>query len=327
MQFLDADRRLRVQYKNAIYHLSSRGVLRTSVFRDDDDRVRFFDRCRETVDRFGWRVYSAVQMTNHFHLTFKTPEPNLCQGAQYLLGPYARQFNRVHARSGHVFEGRYRCRVIENESYLWSVLRYNFLNPVPVIVDHPAAWPWSSYPGLRDVRARLPWVCYDELLEAWAAEFGSSQSFCEFVEKQLLSPTEDYPDLIDGWIIGSSAFAKRIRKLISPNSNEPNVRRARSRPFLTLDAVVQEVAQEFGIEPAQLGKKASRHPARRMVAVLAKQMTTATLEDIAKILGLAGRDSVPKLANPEPIMKSSQQAKQLDAIMKRLNAPQENRLT
>jgi putative transposase len=133
MNFAGNDRRLRVQYANAIYHSMSRGVQRSNIFLDQDDRMAFFFRCEQTVKRFGWRVYSAVQMTNHFHLLFQTPEPNLCRGAQYLLGPYAQSFNRRHRRSGHVFEGRYRCRVVENESYLWGVSRYDHLNPVPVL--------------------------------------------------------------------------------------------------------------------------------------------------------------------------------------------------
>ena len=93
------------------------GVQRSNIFRDAEDRSEFFDRCATIVERFGWLIYSVVQMTNHFHLLFKTPKANLCRGAQVLLGPYA-YFNRRHVRSGHVFEGRHRCRVVEDESLL-----------------------------------------------------------------------------------------------------------------------------------------------------------------------------------------------------------------
>jgi putative transposase len=158
MGIQDNDRRLRVQYPNAIYHLMSRGVQRSNIFLNDVDRRAFFDRCEETVNRFLWRVYCAVQMSNHFHLLFQTPQPNLCQGAQYLWGPYAQGFNRRHKRSGHVFEARYRCRVIEDESYLWGVSRYDHLNPVPHLVKHPSQWEWSSYPGYVNNEFRLPWA-------------------------------------------------------------------------------------------------------------------------------------------------------------------------
>jgi hypothetical protein len=34
--------------------------------------------------------------------------------------------------------------MVEDETYLWGVSRYDHLNPVPVIVEHPVLWTWSS---------------------------------------------------------------------------------------------------------------------------------------------------------------------------------------
>ncbi len=67
----DNDRRLRVQYPNALYHLTSRGVERRQILLDDGDRQRFFD----------------------------------CN------------FNRRWRGSGHLLEGRFRGKIVENESY------------------------------------------------------------------------------------------------------------------------------------------------------------------------------------------------------------------
>jgi REP element-mobilizing transposase RayT len=57
-------------------------------------------------------------------------------------------------------------------------LHYVHLNPVRArLVENPAAWKWSSYPGYVRVGRRLKWVAYDELLaSAWACEFGGSGS-------------------------------------------------------------------------------------------------------------------------------------------------------
>jgi REP element-mobilizing transposase RayT len=297
MDYSDADRRFRVQYPNAIYHLMSRGVQRSDIFMCDDDRIEFFARCEKTVNRFGWLIYAAVQMTNHFHLLFKTPEPNLCRGAQFLLGPYAQAFNRRHKRKGHVFEGRYCCCVVEDETYLWGVSRYNHLNPVPAIVDHPVLWPWSSYPGYREPSLRLPWICYDGLLDAWNATFGSTrQSYCHYVEQGLEDRSQVIlPERHHGWIVGSQAFAQRIRKIVSPQSNEPNVLRMRCRPDLTLADILSAVCSEFGIPLETLARKSCRHTARSIVALLGAENSTATLQEIAKVLGLADRRSVPQV--------------------------------
>ena len=41
-------------------------------------------------------------------------------------------------------------RMVEDESYFWTLSRYLHLNPVRgkrPLVAHPRDWPWSSYPG------------------------------------------------------------------------------------------------------------------------------------------------------------------------------------
>jgi len=45
-----------VQYPNALYHLTSRGVGRNDVFWDDDDRTAFFEieTAEAVVNRYGW---------------------------------------------------------------------------------------------------------------------------------------------------------------------------------------------------------------------------------------------------------------------------------
>lgn len=321
MSSSDADRRLRLQYPGAIYHLMSRGVQRSNIFRDTEDRSEFFERCGTIVERFGWLIYSVVQMTNHFHLLFKTPKANLCRGAQVLLGPYAQYFNRRHGRSGHVFEGRYRCRVVEDESYLWSVSRYDHLNPVPAIVAHPADWRWSSYIGYRDESKRLPWIQYDELIQAWEGAFGGSrQTYCDYVEAGLKEPSKVVlPEMRDHWIIGTESFAQKVRKLVSPASQEPMVQRVRDRPPFGLDEILHAVLAEFSVGMDVLSRKSSRHPARRILAHLAHQHSHATLREIAQTLGLAGGDSVHKAIDRIANEQSSEMKRRIQSVKDRLD--------
>jgi hypothetical protein len=73
------------------------------------------------VGRCSWRVYVYVIMSNHFHLIVKTPEPNLARGMQALLSSYANAWARRHRFPGHLFQGRYRTELVEDETYLWTV--------------------------------------------------------------------------------------------------------------------------------------------------------------------------------------------------------------
>ena len=73
-------RQLRVQFPGAIYHVTSRGNRRQDIVCDDQDRNSFFARIGDTVYKYNWEMFAAVLMTNHFHLFFRTPQPNLSRG-------------------------------------------------------------------------------------------------------------------------------------------------------------------------------------------------------------------------------------------------------
>ena len=108
-------RPLRIQFPGAIYHTMARGNRRQKIFRDQRDYERFLQGLETTVDKFGFEIFSFICMPNHIHLFFRTPRPNLSKGMQYLLSGYANWFNTRHRRPGHLFQGRFKAELVEDE--------------------------------------------------------------------------------------------------------------------------------------------------------------------------------------------------------------------
>ena len=50
------------------------GIDRERIFRDEADRLLFYQTLGEACERTGWRVHAWVLMSNHYHLMVKTPE-------------------------------------------------------------------------------------------------------------------------------------------------------------------------------------------------------------------------------------------------------------
>jgi putative transposase len=117
-------RQLRVEFPDALYHVTSRGNEQRDIFRDDLDRRMFLTFLGQAVERFGWSLTAWVLMSNHFHLIIQTPEPNLSRGMHWLNGTYVSWFNRRYARSGHLFGGRFKSCLIAKETHLRRALRY-----------------------------------------------------------------------------------------------------------------------------------------------------------------------------------------------------------
>ncbi len=71
----------------------SRGNARQKIFRDERDYGRFWKGWEATIDKFRFELFGSVCMPNHVHLFFRTPEPKLSRGMQYLLSGYANWFS------------------------------------------------------------------------------------------------------------------------------------------------------------------------------------------------------------------------------------------
>ena len=138
---------------------------------------------------------------------------------QLLLSSYANWWTRRHRVGGHLFQGRYRTELVEDETYLWILTRYIHLNPVRAgMVPGPEQWAWSSYPGYAFRRCRFDWAAHEQLLAAWSGEFGRTDpeaSYRRFVEAGISEPPQaPWTQARHNWILGSERFVDRLRIMI-----------------------------------------------------------------------------------------------------------------
>jgi len=109
-------RALRIQRPGGRYHVTARGNERRAIYREQSDRAHLLELLGELTERFGLRVHAYVLMGNHFHLLVETPEANLSRAMQWLNVSYSVWFNRRHDRVGHLFQGRSKAVVVQDEA-------------------------------------------------------------------------------------------------------------------------------------------------------------------------------------------------------------------
>ena len=95
-------------------------------------------------------------MPNHYHLLVRVKVDNSIEKAmQKISTGYTRAINKAYNRTGHLFEGRYRIKIIANEEYLIHLCRYIHLNPVKAkLANRLEDWEFSScidYIGKRNL--------------------------------------------------------------------------------------------------------------------------------------------------------------------------------
>lgn len=138
----------RIDLGEYVYHVINRSNGRARFFHDETDYSDFEYLLNEVKETFEMRILAYVLMPNHWHLLlYPRADGDLSKSMQWLCTSHA---HRHHARketsgNGHVYQGRYKSFLVENDTHLLTVLKYIERNPVRAkLVRTPEQWKWSS---------------------------------------------------------------------------------------------------------------------------------------------------------------------------------------
>jgi putative transposase len=137
----------RLLIRNACYHITARGNQRQLVFLDAKDYKRYLLFLRKYKKKSDFRIYGFCLMPNHVHIIGEPAEgPNLSKFMQSLSRAYTAHFNKRYNKVGHLWQGRYKSKVIVKDTYLIDCIHYVELNPVRAnMVKAAGEYCWSSH--------------------------------------------------------------------------------------------------------------------------------------------------------------------------------------
>lgn len=139
-------RPLRQDYPGAIHHVFVRGNARHAIAVDDADHEHALFLLGRAAARFDLVCHAWCLLPNHTHLVVTSRLGNLSRAMQWLGTCTAQSFNKRYERSGHLYQGRFGSRLVEDDEYFLELARYLPLNPVRAgLCRSPDDWPWSSY--------------------------------------------------------------------------------------------------------------------------------------------------------------------------------------
>jgi len=101
-------RQARLDAPGTLHHVMIRGIERSPIFKDDQDREDFISRMGILAQETGTRILAWALMRNHVHLLFFSGPTGISKFMRRLLTGYALRYNRRHRRSGHLFQNRER---------------------------------------------------------------------------------------------------------------------------------------------------------------------------------------------------------------------------
>ena len=130
-----------------IYHVINRGNGQQVVFRKNEDYKAFLRVMKKAKQRYAVKVYSYCLMPDHFHMVLSPVKAQeLSRWMQWVMTSHVRRYHHYYGTSGHVWQGRFKSFIVEQDDHLVTLMRYVEGNPVRAgLVGSATDWAWSSH--------------------------------------------------------------------------------------------------------------------------------------------------------------------------------------
>lgn len=292
-------RHARIDIPGLLHHVIARGIEKSPIFLDDQDREMFLARLGPLLTETGTDCYAWALLDSHFHLLLQPHATKLATLMRRLLTGYAVVFNLRHNRAGHLFQNRYKSMVCDSDAYLLELVRYIHLNPlragIVADLDELDTHPWCGHRQMLGQASRSL-ITEDPLLSLFSSRRTDARKrYRQFVADGIVSvdnlsrggkragrnDSHEHDDVnfFDGRILGGGEFVARVLTLTGQTGDNPR---------RTLAEIVDQVASCLGVEASRLGKPGKERDMARAKAVICY---VAVREQ-----GLRGIDIAPALA-------------------------------
>jgi len=248
-------RPLRIQYEDALYHVTCRGNERKAIFRDDHDKNLFLELLNDGLKTYNIILYCYVLMDNHFHLLLETPLANLSEFMRWFNITYTSHYNRRHKRTGHLYQGRYKSILVEKKSYLHILSRYIHLNPVrtkqagklPLSEKkkYLKNYTWSSLWGYIDDTRRNGIIDYARILESYGGDNKKGRRlYWETICNDLSTGIDIKEKVIGGCILGNDTFINWVRDKYLPAKSREIPAVQRLKKYTAKEEIIDSLCKE-----------------------------------------------------------------------------------
>jgi REP element-mobilizing transposase RayT len=251
--------------RGAIHHVMIRGVERRAIFRNDDDRGVFVDRFERLVCDMGFACDALTLIPNHVHAVIQTGDESLAKFMHRLSFYYAQHFNRGNARTGHLFEARYKAKLVTDEGGLVRVVAYAIGNPLRHRLTTLEALPhdpWSPLSALAGTRRPRRFESAPRI----AALLGAADPK-DWVRGVALSPDAPdaalEPDLLAEleYLICETCLRHGVpRELLGLDANRGARREILAHAVTTLRVPIARVAEAVGVSRWSVSRSLAASP-------------------------------------------------------------------
>ena len=136
------------------YHVYNRGNNKDRIFFSERNYSFFLTRLSRSLRNVA-NVHAFCLMTNHYHLLLSLVGEGFSMRMKNFGISFAKAINNEQGRVGHLFQGRFRAKLVRDDANLMNLSRYIHLNPLMAgMCSGLLDWPYSSYPNYLGLPGR-----------------------------------------------------------------------------------------------------------------------------------------------------------------------------
>jgi hypothetical protein len=239
-------------------------------------------------------------MSNHFHLFVKTPLGNLQEFMRHFNISYTSYYNWRHGRRGHLYQGRYKSFLVDEDNYLQEVSRYVHLNPIRVklraqmTLDKKRGYlrnhPWSSYGGYISQGKRRGFLRVEEVLAYFGGDTAKGRrKYEEFVVEGMSGKIPNPLEKGTGHgIIGRNDFIEKIRERYIQSATEtrelPAVKKILAQ--VEPERIIRVICEALKVEREELLRRGYKGVARGVLMEMLYRYGGMNQREIGELMGV-----------------------------------------
>lgn len=225
-----------------VYHIIIRGINRQDIFLDKQDFKKFLKEVKRTKEVYKYEIYAYVLMPNHVHFIIHDINKNLSIIIQSLNISYSNYFNKKYERVGHLFENRFKSKIIEEEEYLKNVVRYIHKNPENAGITK--YYPWNSY--YEYITNKNEIIDKKIIMNMFDNNIGNFKIFHEKYNKN--------EDLGKAYEMISKIDDEEAIKKMKEIAKEDNLTRIQNYDVYTKHEIIKKILKIEGIKKVQIAR-------------------------------------------------------------------------
>jgi putative transposase len=272
----------RVKSNTAIYHIMARSISEVNLFKDDEDKKKYLYIVKDYQEIYNFKVYAYCLMDNHIHIIIDSNGADISKIMHCINFKYASYFNRKYRRHGHLFQDRFKSKIVHDERYLFSLTAYIHNNPsdLPRYENNIKNYYFSSF----------------------GVYIGSRKDFFDLVDykfilsllgENLIKSRKRYIKLV----LKSKVLIEEVDSEFENEGTEyRSERKILIRDFKTED-ITEYIAKIMNISKSNLYVKYNKKlvNSRALLVLLLRSLCNASCKEICCILGNITQSRVSKL--------------------------------